>query len=292
VPSLRALCGAGHRILLVVTQPDRPGHRRRLTPPAVKVAAQELDLPVAQPERIREADTVETLARLAPELGVVVAYGQIVPRAVLDVPRRGIVNVHGSLLPRWRGAAPVAHAILAGDPVTGVSIMQMDEELDHGPVLAQRETPIGEHESAAELAERLADLGASLLTETLAGLDAIQPREQDHGAATRAGKLQKADGELDWDLAAAELDRRVRAFHPWPGVTLPYAGRRVKVLRGHLGREELGARGQVQPGSLLEVGGRGVEVATAHGSYVLQEVQVPGGRPGPARSLLHEARAG
>lgn len=287
MPSLRALHAAGHRVLLAVTQPDRPGHRRRLTPPAVKVAAQELGLPVAQPERIRDPDVVETLAGLEPELGVVVAYGQIIPRSVLDLPRRGIVNVHASLLPRWRGAAPVPHAILAGDRVTGVTIMQMDEELDHGPVLARRETAIGERETAAELAGRLAELGAALLVETLAGLDRIQPREQDHGAATRAGKLEKADGELSWDLPAIELDRRVRAFDPWPGVTLPYAGRRVKVLRGHVGEGGAGA-----PGTLLHVGGRGVEVATADGSYVLEEVQVPGGRPGPARSLLHEVGAG
>lgn len=286
MPSLRALHAAGHRILLVVTQPDRPGHRRRLTPPAVKLAAQDLGLPVAQPERVREEDVVETLARLKPELGVVVAYGQILPRAVLDVPRRGIVNVHASLLPRWRGAAPVPHAILAGDEVTGATIMQMDEELDHGPVLAQRETPIGERETAAELAGRLGELGASLLVQTVGGLDGIQPREQDHAAATRAGKLQKADGELDWNLPAVDLDRRVRAFDPWPGVTLPYAGRRVKVLRGHVGEGGAG-----EPGAVLRVGSRGVEVATGAGSYVLEEVQVPGGRPGPARSLLHEVGA-
>ena len=286
MPSLRALHAAGHRILLVVTQPDRPGHRRRVTPPAVKLAAQDLGLPVAQPERIRDEDVVETLARLKPELGVVVAYGQILPRAVLDVPRRGIVNVHASLLPRWRGAAPVPHAILAGDEVTGVTIMQMDEELDHGPVLAQRETPIGERETAAELAGRLGELGASLLVQTVGGLDGIQPREQDHAAATRAGKLQKADGELDWNLPAVDLDRRVRAFDPWPGVTLPYAGRRVKVLRGHVGEGGAG-----EPGAALRVGSRGVEVATGAGSYVLEEVQVPGGRPGPARSLLHEVGA-
>lgn len=286
MPSLRALHAAGHRILLVVTQPDRPGHRRRLTLPAVKLAAQDLGLPVAQPERVTEDDVVETLTRLQPELGIVVAYGQIIPRTVLDVPRRGIVNVHASLLPRWRGAAPVPHAILAGDQVSGVTIMQMDEELDHGPVLAQLETPIGERETAAELGGRLSELGASLLVQTLAGLDRIRPREQDHAAATRAGKLQKSDGELSWDLPAVELDRRVRAFDPWPGVTLPYAGRRVKVLRGHVGEGGAG-----EPGAVLRVGSRGVEVATGAGSYVLEEVQVPGGRPGPARSLLHEVGA-
>ncbi|HYW24522.1 MAG TPA: methionyl-tRNA formyltransferase, partial [Terriglobales bacterium] len=143
MPSLRALHGAGHDVVLVVTQPDRPGHRLRLTPPPVKAAAQELGLEVYQPERVRAPESVARLAAAAPELIVVVAYGQIIPRAVLEIPPRGVLNVHGSLLPRHRGAAPIAHAILSGDAVTGVTIMRMDEQLDHGPVLTTRETRIG-----------------------------------------------------------------------------------------------------------------------------------------------------
>src|SRR6266581_1773292 len=167
-----------------------------------------------------------------PETGVVVAYGQIIPRSVLEIPPRGVLNVHGSLLPRYRGAAPVAHAILRGEPATGVTIMQMDERLDHGPILATRETAIGPHEDAAALTGRLAALGAELLVETIAGLDEIDPVPQDHHAATLAPKLAREDGELEWDLDAAEIDRRVRGLQPWPGVTLPLAGGRVKVLRG------------------------------------------------------------
>src|SRR2546430_7068638 len=219
VPSLRALHAAGHRLDLVVTQPDRPGNRLRMTPRPVKPAAQELGLAVFQTERIRLPEAVERLAAADPDLVVVVAYGQIIPRAVLERPPRGVLNVHASLLPRWRGAAPIAHAILAGDPVTGVTIMQMDEQLDHGPVLALSETAIGEREDAQQLGARLAGLGAGLLVDTLGRLDLIEPREQDHSAATLAPKLSREDGELSWDLDAAEIDRRVRAFQPWPGVT-------------------------------------------------------------------------
>jgi methionyl-tRNA formyltransferase len=280
VPSLRALHAAGHRLELVVTQPDRPGNRLRMTPPPVKTAAQELGLAVFQPERIRFPEAVERLAAADPDLVVVVAYGQIIPRAVLERPPRGVVNVHASLLPRWRGAAPIAHAILAGDPVTGVTIMQMDEQLDHGPILAMSETATGEREDAQQLGARLAGLGAGLLVDTLGRLDLIEPREQDHSAATLAPKLSREDGELSWDLDAAEIDRRVRAFQPWPGVTLPFQGDRVKVLRGHPGQGS-GAAGEV-----LGSDAGGVEVAAGSGSYVLEEVQPPGKRPLPARILV------
>ena len=280
MPTLRALHDAGHELALVVTQPDRPGHRLRLTPPPVKVLAAERGLPVFQPERIRAPEAVTRLADASPELAVVVAYGQIIPASVLELPPRGIVNVHASLLPRWRGAAPIAHAILAGDGETGVTIMQMDQKLDHGPILSVRATPIGDRENAAELGERLAELGAELLVETLPRLDAIVPREQDHEAATLAPKLSREDGELSWQLGAVDIDRRVRAFQPWPGVTLPLRGERVKVLRGRP------AAGHGEPGQVLAVGAAGVEVAAGDGSYVLEEVQPPGRRPLPARILM------
>ena len=280
MPSLRALHEAGHRVLLVLSQPDRPGHRLRMTPPAVKVAASELGLEVFQPERIRQPEAIERLRALSPELLVLAAYGQIIPRPVLELAPRGVVNVHASLLPRWRGAAPVSYAILAGDRTTGVTIMQMDEQLDHGPMVARAETEIGGRETAAELEGRLAVLGARLLVETLPRLDEIDPQQQDHHAATYAGKLSRADGELTWERTPEEIDRRVRAFQPWPGVTLPLEGRRVKVLRGEP------RDGGGEPGRILHAGREGVEVACVRGSYLLQEAQVPGGRPGPARSLV------
>ncbi len=261
MPSLRALQRAGHDILLVVTQPDRPARRGlKLTPPAVKLAAQELDLPIYQPEKVRDAESVERLRSLAPDLLIVVAYGQILPRTVLDVPRLGALNVHASLLPRWRGAAPVARAILAGDKETGVSIMKMDEQLDHGPLLAMRTTPIEEGEDAAQLTRRLAGIGAALLVETLKNVE-VQPAAQDHEHATLAPKLSKSEGELEWSLAAREIDRRVRALQPWPGATLPTSKGRVKVLRGHV------------------EGGR----------YVPDLVQLPGKKPAPARQVLADA---
>lgn len=281
VPSLRALVDAGHSVPLVVTQPDRPGNRMRLTPSAVNVAARELGLEIFQPERLRAAEAVERLRGVPAELYVVAAYGQIISAQVLALPRRGVLNIHASLLPRWRGASPVVAAILHGDRETGVTIMQMDEKLDHGPILRTRATPIGERETAPELTERLAELGAELLVETIAGLDAITPVAQDHEAATHAGKLLREDGELSWDLDAVDIDRHVRALNPWPGVTLDLAGHRVKVLRGHA------AGGSGRPGTVLSTGKTDVEVAAGRGSYVLEEVQNPGGRPAAAAATLH-----
>ena len=280
MPSLRALFQAGHQVRLVVTQPDRPGHRLRVTQPPVKLAAEELDLEVFQPEKIRTPESVARLRSASPELMVVVAYGQIIPRSVLEIPPRGIVNVHGSLLPRHRGAAPINHAILAGDTVTGVTVMCLDELLDHGPVLAARKTEIGPDEDAAALGERLAVMGAELLVDVLGRFDELRPVEQDHAAATLAPKLSRTDGELEWDLSADEIDRRVRALQPWPGVTLPLYSTRVKVLRGRP------LRGSGQPGEVLAAGSRGVEVAAGRGSYLLEEVQPPGRRPMSPRTLV------
>lgn len=258
VPSLQALHAAGHDLRLVITQPDRPGHRLKVTPSPVKIAAQELRLPVFQPVRIRAQEAVEKLRELAPDLMVVVAYGQIIPADVLAIPKRGAVNVHASLLPRHRGAAPIAHAILSGDKETGVTIMRMDEQLDHGPVLAARETSIGEREDAAALSARLAQMGAELLVEALGRLDKIGAVEQEHAAATIAPRLRREDGELEWTMNAHEIDRRVRALQPWPGATLPTKGGRLKVLSGHIEGDR----------------------------YVPDMVQLPGKRPAPAKQVL------
>jgi len=231
VPSLRGLNEAGHHIELVVTQPDRPaGRGMKLTPTPVKREAQQLGLALYQPDRIRDPESVERLSASAPDLLVVVAYGQIIPGPVLDIPRLGALNVHASLLPRWRGAAPVAHAILAGDHETGVTIMRMDERLDHGPILAARATPIGEHENAAELTARLAVMGAGLLVEALANFEELRAVAQEHTQATFAAKLTREMGRLDSSRDPQDIDRHVRALQPWPGVTLGS----MKVLRGHV----------------------------------------------------------
>ena len=230
-------------------------------PPPVKVAAEELGVSVYQPEKLREPDAVERLRSIAPDLLVVVAYGQIIPRSVLSIPRLGAVNVHASLLPRWRGAAPIARAILAGDAETGVTIMKMDEQLDHGPVLAAQETPIGDAEDAVELTARLAEVGASLLVETLGRFGELRAVEQDHPKATMAPKLTREDGQLEWSLDAREIDRRVRGLQPWPGATLPTARGRVKVLRGHVEGD----------------------------AYVPEIVQLPGKKPANAKQVLADA---
>jgi methionyl-tRNA formyltransferase len=240
----------------VITQPDRPGNRRKITLSPVKVAAQHLGLPVLQPEKIREV--IDRLRELNPDVMVVVAYGQIIPADVLSIPALGVLNVHASLLPRHRGAAPIAHAILAGDRETGVTIMKMDEQLDHGPILSMRRTEIGAREDAPGLTARLARLGAELLVDTIARLDGIEPSEQDHERATAAPRLRRENGELDWEMDSQEMDRRVRALQPWPGATLPTARGRVKVLSGHVEGDR----------------------------YVPDVVQAPGKKPAPAKQVL------
>jgi len=262
VPSLRALHAAGHEILLVVTQPDRPaGRGMKVAAPPVKVAAQELGLPLYQPERIRDPEAVERIHAASPDLLVVVAYGQIIPRSVLSIPRLGAINVHASLLPRWRGAAPIARAILAGDRETGVSIMKMDEQLDHGPVLALRATPIGEREDAVELTTRLALMGAELLVQTLENFEALRAVAQDHAQATLAPKVSKQEGGLEWSLDPRDIDRRVRGLQPWPGATLPTPRGRAKVLRGHVEGDR----------------------------YVPDVVQLPGKKPASGKQVLGDA---
>jgi len=229
----------------------------KVTPPPVKVAAEELSLPVYQPARIRDPEAVERLRAIAPDLMVVVAYGQILPRSVLSIPSLGAVNVHASLLPRHRGAAPIARAILAGDDKTGVTIMKMDEQMDHGPVLAMRATSIGDHEDAVQLTERLAEMGGELLVETLESLEQARSVEQEHTQATLAPKLAKEEGELEWSLGAKEIDRRVRALQPWPGATRG----RAKVLAGHVEGDR----------------------------YVPEVMQLPGKRPAAAKQVLGDA---
>ena len=230
-------------------------------PSPAKVASLELGLAVYQPARVRDPEAVEKIRLLEPDLLVVVAYGQIIPASVLSIPRLGAVNVHASLLPRHRGAAPVAHAILAGDAETGVTIMRMDEQLDHGPILATLATPIGAQEDAVELTSRLAEIGAQLLVETIERIGEIRQVEQEHARATIARRLSREDGELEWEVGASEIDRRVRALQPWPGVTLPTRKGRVKVLSGHVDGDR----------------------------YVPDVVQLPGKRPAPAKQVLGDA---
>jgi len=292
VPSLAALVEAGIAPLLVVSQPDRPaGRGKRLAAPPVARWARERGLAVAQPERVSSPGFLAELRELAPDAAAVVAFGQIFPRELLDLPRLGCVNVHASLLPRWRGAAPIQAAIAAGDAETGVTTMWMEEGLDSGPMLLRRSTPIGESETAGELTERLAALGAGLLVETLADLAGgrLEPVPQPAEGITRAPKVPRGVQRLDWSLPAVELARRILAASPSPGVEAELEGRPVRFLRArplHARREP-----EAVPGALLGLEGEALAVAAGEGSVLgLLELQRPGRRVLPAREFANGER--
>ncbi len=285
VPILEALAAA-YPVVGVVTQPDRPaGRGRRLTPPPVKEAAQALGLPVMQPRRLKAPEAVEQLVAWAPDLIVVAAYGQILRPNVLALPRYGAINVHASLLPRWRGASPIQHAILAGDRETGITIMLMDEGLDTGPILSQRSLPIAPEDTAATLSPKLARLGATLLLETLPPYlqGTLQPRPQPEEGVTYAPLLKKEDGRLDFTQPAEVLARQVRAFDPWPGTFMEWAGGRLKVLQA-----EALERPSPGPGRPLVVEGFPA-VGTGAGVLLLRRVQPAGRRPMPGDAFLRGA---
>jgi methionyl-tRNA formyltransferase len=290
VPSLEALLDAGHDVAALVTQPDREkGRGQALAPPPTKPVAERRGLAVLQPRRVREPEAQEALRRLAPELSVVVAFGQILPRSVIDIAPRGTVNVHASLLPKLRGAAPIQRAIANGETETGVTTMLIDESLDTGPTLLSRSTTIGTEETAAELEPRLARMGAQLLLETVRGLaeGTVVPIPQDHSRATVAPLLKKEDGRIDWSLAAARVASRARGFHPWPGAFTFHEGRLVKVLRAR----EATAGAATQPGTITAVGPDGVTVACGGGTSVrLVEVQPESRRAMPAAAWAAGAR--
>jgi methionyl-tRNA formyltransferase len=275
VHPLRRLVEAGHEIVSVVTQPDRPAGRARTPqPPPVKQAALELGLPVFQPETLRDEAAIAHLRELQPEAGVVAAYGEILRRAVLDIPALGYLNIHPSLLPLYRGPAPVAAAILNGDSVTGVSIILLERAMDAGPILAQATVPLNSEERTGPLTEQLFAMGAELLVGTLPLYAAgeLTPRPQDHSRATVTRMLSKEDGRLDWSLPALALERAVRAYDPWPGAWTTFAGQQLKVLRAAV-REQDGG----EPGAVLD--DPGLVIAAGEGALELQEVQPAGKRP-------------
>jgi len=286
LPTLRALAGH-YPIVGVITQPDRPAGRGKwMTPPPVKVLAQELGLPVMQPQRLKAPEAMQQLREWAPDLIVVAAFGQILRPDVIDLPKYGCINVHASLLPRWRGAAPIQAAILAGDTWTGVTIMRMDAGVDTGPVLSQRGIPIMADDTAGFISQRLAALGAELLIETLPDYlsGEIQPHPQIETGATYAPMLKKEDGLLDFSRPAEELARRVRALNPWPGAYTLWQGQLLKVLRAHVGVEA-----ESVPGKRL-VHERLPGIGTGHGILVLDEVHPAGKKPMPGSDFLRGIR--
>jgi len=274
VPSLERLATAGHELALVITQPDRPsGRGRALAAPPVKQAAQRLGIAVAQPERIRRPEAQQMLRDIAPEAMIVVGYGQIIPQSVIDIPRRGIINVHASLLPRYRGAAPVQWAIINGETHTGVTTMQIDAGLDTGDMLLKAETEIGPEENAVELAGRLALLGAELLVRTLGALEAgtLTRQKQDPALATYAPQLRKEDGRVDWNLPAAAIHNRVRGLQPWPGAYTRFRSHSLHIWRSRLAEPHAG----LGPGDLRRA--RGLIAGCGGGTALeLLEVQLEG----------------
>jgi len=285
VPSLESLAAAGYGIAGVWTQPDRPrGRGRQITAPPVKECALRLGLAVHQPEKVRRPEVVETLRGLRLDAMVVVGYGQIIPKSILDIPPLGILNVHASLLPRYRGAAPVQWAIANGEARTGVTTMRINEGLDTGDILLAEETGIGPGETAPELGERLSRMGASLLIDTLRGLEqgTITPRPQDPSAATYAPILRKEDGRIDWRRPAAETLNRLRGFLPWPGAYTSFRGQTLHILRATIARPA-----GIEPGALAPSQRHLVVTCGAGSAIELLEVQLEGRKRISAQAFLN-----
>ena len=287
VPSLEALVRSGYQVVGVVSQPPRPVGRSRVpTPPPAMAAAMQMGLAVQTPVRLRDPGAVAAVASFRPELIVVAAYGQILPRAILDLPPHGCVNIHGSLLPRWRGASPIQAAILAGDEYTGVTLMRMDTGLDTGPILARRPTPIQDDDTAQTLEDRLSRMGADLLLEELPRYlgGSLHPVPQEESLATYAPMIRKEDGLVDWKRPAVAIWRACRAYQPWPGIYSYWRGRLLKILSC----SPEGAMGALEPpGMVVSLdGGRGAGVATGSGILRLMEVAVEGGKALPIRDFL------
>jgi methionyl-tRNA formyltransferase len=291
LPALRALLASRHHVVGVLTQPDRPaGRGRELRASPVKLlAAAQSGVPIAQPSTLKTPEGRAILHEWSPDLLVVVAYGLILPQAVLDRPRLGCLNIHGSLLPRWRGAAPIQRAILAGDPETGVSIMQMEAGLDTGPVLVERRHPIGMHDTAGDLHDALSELGAAALMEAIEAIIAgtVHMRPQPAEGVTYASKLEKSEALIDWTQSAGTLDRQVRAFNPWPIAETRFAGETLRILRARVAPR---AGGEAAPGTLLGLAEDGLRVACGNGVLAVSELQRSGKRPVSARDFANAVR--
>ena len=288
VPALDALHGAGFPVVAVYTQPDRPaGRGRALSAAPVKQRALELGLRVEQPASLKTPDSRHTLAAFAPDVMVVVAYGLILPQVVLDVPRHGCLNIHASLLPRWRGAAPIQRSVLAGDARTGITIMLMDAGLDTGPELLRWQTEIGPRETAGELHDRLATLGASAIVEAVEAWtqQRITPRPQPTDGVTYAAKLRKDEARIDWSRPATEIDAQVRAFNPWPVAETRLGEERVRIWRAEPVAAPVGLK--APPGTVIDAPAGRLYVAAGDGALEVQTLQFPGRRPLAAKDVLH-----
>lgn len=281
--ALQALIAAGHEIALVLTQPDRPaGRGMKLLPSAVKQVAQQHGLPVAQPQHLKAADSWDMLRAIQADVMVVAAYGLLLPAEVLAIPRLGCLNIHASLLPRWRGAAPIQRAILVGDSETGITIMQMDIGLDTGAMCLTRSIPILADDTAETLHDRLAQLGGEAIVAALQQLQAgsLPQVPQDNALATYAGKLSKAEGQIDWCLDATLIERAVRAYQPFPVAYTQWQQQPLRIFAATIGT------GNGEPGTVLAVDRQGIEVACGRGSLLLTELQKTGGKRMPVAAFL------
>jgi len=290
VPPLEELVLNQYQVVAVYTQPDKPaGRGRGLVSPVVKVAAKSLGLEVVQPPSLKEAGVVEQLRRLNPDVIVVAAFGQILPRSVLDIPRLGAVNVHPSLLPCFRGASPVAAAILAGDEFSGVSIMLMDEGMDTGPVLARAQIPISAIDTTGSLTAKLSLVGASLLLEALCHYlrDELTPQPQNEAGASYSGVITKNEGEIDWHLPAADIGRRVRAFYPWPGCYTRWRGKKLDIIEA----VPLSGEKALKVGEVVALSSKaGFGIGTGEGILAVSRVQLEGKKAISAAEFLRGQR--
>lgn len=289
LPALDAIAASRHRLAVIYTQPERPaGRGQKFAASPVKERGLALGLPIEQPRTLRDPAAPATLAAFAPDVVVVVAYGLLLPAAILGVPRLGSFNIHASLLPRWRGAAPVARAIMAGDAATGVCIMRMEAGLDTGPVMLRREVPIGARETAGELQARLAAEGARLIVPALdalaAGTAVFEP--QDPSQATYAHKLEKSEARLSWRESARALERRIRALNPWPIAETTLDGAQLRIYEA----EVVAAQSGSVPGTILQAGAGGIVVMTAEEALAIRRLQLPGRRAVPAADFANARR--
>jgi methionyl-tRNA formyltransferase len=293
VQPLKALLHSKHSVIAVFTQPDRPAGRGQILHQSpIKALAQLHHIPVYQPHRLKNPEEQAKLFELQPDLLIVVAYGLLLPKTILDIPKFGCINIHASLLPRWRGAAPIQHAILTGDKMTGICTMQMDEGLDTGDVLLRVPCAITPQETSKTLHDKLATLGADALLETLEKLEkkALFPQKQNATIATVATKISKADAKIDWQESAEVIDRKVRAFNSWPVAFSELSGQTIRIWSA---KPNLTAtvNHKIKPGSIIEIHKDSMDVATGDGILTLLEMQLPGGKRLPVAKILHAKEA-
>lgn len=272
-PSLKALIEAGEDVAAVVTQPDKPkGRGKQLTPPPVKELALKYNIPVLQPEKIRDEAFINIIQKLRPDIIVVIAYGKILPKAILDIPPKGCINVHASLLPKYRGAAPINWAIINGEKETGITTMLMDEGMDTGDILLTERVEIQDNDTTDSVYEKLKDIGANLLIKTISGLKkgTIQPIDQDDSHATYAPMLKKEDGRIDWAIKPEEIRNLIRGMYPWPGAYTRWEGKQLKIFKAQVVSEE---RISEEPGAIIKTSTDGIYVATGAGILLITELQ-------------------